>query len=153
VLVGTLRVRALDALDTDAFLSAVELMPAGPIAIVNEGLLIYLDEEEKARLARNVREALLLRGGAWLTADVYTRNPADYPSVFAEPSARQFLDRHRVDENKFSDWAAAERFFTDCGFSVRRKLAPKHTLHVRQSWHLSVTRGSDPVSAAAGSLR
>ena len=136
-LLGTLLVRALDALDADALLSTVALIPPGPLAIANEGLLIYLNAEEKARLARNVRRALLARGGVWLTADVYIRNPADYPSVFAEPSAREFLDRHQVDENKFSDFGEAERFFLQNGFSIQSKLAPEHSKHVRESWLLS----------------
>jgi O-methyltransferase involved in polyketide biosynthesis len=136
-LVGTLDVRALDALDGEAFDATVERLPNGPIAIVNEGLLIYLDELEKERLARHVRKALLRRGGVWLTADVYIRNPADYPSVFAEPTARAFLDQHRVDDNKFSSWAAAERFFEASGFTIQRKLVPEHSRHVRESWALS----------------
>jgi O-methyltransferase involved in polyketide biosynthesis len=136
-LLGTLLVRPLDALDRPALRAIVELMPAGPLAIANEGLLIYLSAEEKARLAENVRAVLLARGGVWLTADVYIRNPADYPSVFAEPRARKFLDAHRVDENKFSDWAEAERFFTDNGFSVQKKLVPEHSKHVRETWVLS----------------
>jgi O-methyltransferase involved in polyketide biosynthesis len=136
-LVGTLEVRALDALHAEAFEATVERLPEGPVAIVNEGLLIYLDEQEKARLARHVRSALLRRGGVWLTGDVYIRNPADYPSVFAEPTARAFLDRHRVDENKFPSWAAAERFFETNGFTIQRRLVPEHSRHVRQSWALS----------------
>jgi O-methyltransferase involved in polyketide biosynthesis len=136
-LLGTLLVRPLDALDRAALRATIELMPAGPLAIANEGLLIYLNAEEKARLAQNVRAVLLARGGVWLTADVYIRNPADYPSVFAEPRARKFLDAHRVDENKFSDWADAERFFADNGFSIQKKLVPDHSKHVRETWALS----------------
>ncbi len=136
-LVGTLHVRPLDALNGDALLAAVDLLPAGPLAIINEGLLIYLNAEEKARLARNVHAALLERGGVWLTADVYIRNPADFPAVFAEPTARRFLDEHRVDENKFAGWEEAERFFTENGFSIQKKLVPEHSKHVRESWMLS----------------
>jgi O-methyltransferase involved in polyketide biosynthesis len=74
-LVGTLRVRALNALDAQAFHSAIEEIPPGTITIVNEGLLVYLDDAEKAKLAANVRAALLERGGAWITADVYVKSP------------------------------------------------------------------------------
>jgi O-methyltransferase involved in polyketide biosynthesis len=136
-LLGTLLVRPLDALDRQALGATVELLPSGPLAIANEGLLIYLNAEEKARLAQNVRGVLLARGGVWLTADVYIRNPADYPSVFAEPRARKFLDAHRVDENKFTDFAEAERFFTDNGFGIQKKLVPEHSKHVRETWMLS----------------
>jgi O-methyltransferase involved in polyketide biosynthesis len=136
-LIGTLLVRALDALDAAALRHVIELIPPGPLAIANEGLLIYLSPEEKARLAANVRAVLLDRGGVWLTADVYIRNPADYPSVFAEPGARKFLDAHRVDENKFADFAEAERFFGANGFSIQKKLVPEHSKHVRQTWMLA----------------
>jgi O-methyltransferase involved in polyketide biosynthesis len=136
-LVGKLLVRPLDALNGDALLAVVDLLPQGPLAIINEGLLIYLNADEKARLACNVRAALLARGGVWLTADVYIRNPADFPGVFAEPAARRFLDEHHVDDNKFAGWGEAERFFHDNGFLIQKKLVPAHTKHVRESWVLS----------------
>src|SRR5579859_6622520 len=41
---GTLRVEPLDALDREAFLRAVGEIPPGPIAVVHEGLLMYLDD-------------------------------------------------------------------------------------------------------------
>ena len=52
---GTLLVRPLDALDAEALRAAVDVMPAGPIAIVQEGLLMYLDDAEKTALATSVR--------------------------------------------------------------------------------------------------
>src|SRR5580698_6952432 len=64
-LAGTLRVSALDALDGEAFREAVGELPPGPITVVHEGLLMYLDGSEKSHLSGNVREALLERGGAW----------------------------------------------------------------------------------------
>jgi O-methyltransferase involved in polyketide biosynthesis len=132
---GTLRVEALDALDRAAFRTAVGGMPAGPVAIVHEGLLMYLDEDEKARLAANVREALCERGGAWITADVYVRTRAP---VFREERTKKFLEQHRVEEKKFADLAAAEAFFTSQGFAVTHVLAPENDpWRVRQTWVLS----------------
>ena len=122
-LVGTLRVMALDALDGDAFAAAVDAMPPGPITIVHEGLLVYLDDAEKAFLAKNIRDALLARGGAWITADVYVRRPFEARIARSE-RARRFLDEHRVEEQKFSDWAEADAFFTREGFTIERKLSP-----------------------------
>ena len=61
---GTLAVRPLDALAPDAVRAAVATLPAGPVAIVQEGLLMYLDDAEKSALATTVREVLLARGGA-----------------------------------------------------------------------------------------
>jgi len=136
-LVGTLRVQALDALDDDAFRSTVASIPEGPLAIANEGLLVYLDEHEKAHLAANVREALKGRGGLWLTADVYLKNPGGSAPTVGYGRSRAFIDAHRVEQNKFSDWAAAERFFREAGFEVVNKLAHRHPLHVRESWALA----------------
>jgi hypothetical protein len=55
---GTLRLEPLDALAPGALAGAVRHMPAGPVAIVNEGLLMYLDASEKERLATSIRGIL-----------------------------------------------------------------------------------------------
>ena len=133
-LVGTLGVRALDALDGEAFRAMIRAIPAGPIAILHEGLLMYLDEAEKARLAASVRAALRERGGAWVTADIYVRSSAP---VFREERTRRFLEEHRVEEKKFADWAAAEAFFRAQGFAVARKVTPApDPWSVRETWIL-----------------
>ncbi|HKO53310.1 MAG TPA: class I SAM-dependent methyltransferase [Polyangiaceae bacterium] len=137
-LAGTLRIQALDALDSEAFQSTVAAMPDGPLAIANEGLLVYLNQREKARLAANVHVALSARGGRWLTADVYLKNPGGSAPTVGYGRSRAFIDAHRIEQNKFSDWGAAERFFSDAGFQVVDKLAHQHPLHVRESWALAV---------------
>ena len=137
-LAGTLRVQALDALDGEAFQSTVASIPEGPLAIANEGLLVYFDEREKARLAANVRAALEPRGGTWLTADVYIRNPGGSAPTVGYGRSRAFIDAHRVEQNKFRDFSAAEQFFRDAGFEIVKKLAHQHPLHVRESWALAV---------------
>ncbi len=138
-LLGTLRVEALNALDSAAFAATVASFPPGPLAIANEGLLVYLDEHEKAQLAANVRTALRARGGVWLTADVYIQNPGGSAPNVSYGRSREFLDKHRVEQNKFSDWSAAEHFFTENGFTIVKKLAHEHPLHIRESWVLGVS--------------
>ncbi len=131
-LVGILRVQPLDALDADAFREVVRALPSGDVAIIHEGLLMYLDDGEKARLAASVREALLARGGAWITADVYVRSETH---LYREEKVKKFLAEHRVDENKFADWSAAEKFFTESGFEIARRLAPSEdSWKVRETW-------------------
>ncbi|HEY0468791.1 MAG TPA: class I SAM-dependent methyltransferase [Polyangiaceae bacterium] len=139
-LVGTLRVQPLDALDSEAFQSTVASIPDGKLAIANEGLLVYLNAREKARLAANVHAALRARGGLWLTADVYLKNPGGSAPTVGYGRSRAFIDAHRIEQNKFSDWGAAERFFRDAGFEIVDKLAHQHPLHVRESWALEVRR-------------
>jgi len=131
-LVGELRLEPLDALDPGAFAAAVELLPPGDIAIVNEGLLMYLDPDEKRRLASNVRAALAARGGRWITADVYLRGARD-PRIGQDDRLRAFLAAHRVEEQKFESLAAAEAFFTETGFVVQRRHARGDDA-IRETW-------------------
>src|SRR5947199_8448203 len=44
-----------NVVDEKQFEKVVEHFPPGPIAIVNEGLLLYLDTTEKEKLCRNIR--------------------------------------------------------------------------------------------------
>ena len=137
-LVGKLEVLALDALDPDSFRSTAARLAPGPLAIVNEGLLVYLNDGEKSRLAANIRDTLANMGGVWLTADVYVRSPVDVRPPLS-PRAQAFLDQHRVEENKFASWEAALGFFQTEGFVVRRRLAPSDDpRHIRESWVLAL---------------
>ena len=136
-LIGELRIRALDALDSDGFRAAVAELPPGDIAIVNEGLLMYLDPDEKRRLAASIRAALLARGGVWITADVYLRGARD-PRVGQDNRLRDFLAAHQVEERKFESRSAAEAFFTDAGFAIRRRHARSEDA-IRESWVLAAT--------------
>jgi O-methyltransferase involved in polyketide biosynthesis len=134
-LVGDLRVRALNALDTDGFRAAAAELPAGPFAIVNEGLLMYLDPDEKRRLAAHIRDALTARGGVWITADIYLRSAAD-ARIGQDERLRAFLAAHKVEEQKFESRAAAESFFTDTGFAIQRRLT-RSPEAIRETWALA----------------
>lgn len=136
-LAGELRLAALEALDRTAFAATVAALPAGPIAIVNEGLLMYLDDAEKQQLASNIRDALHGRGGVWITADIYVRSP-HHPGVVADDKLREFLAAHRTEDNKFTSWDAATAFFTTAGFRITRRLGPTAPVDVtRETWLLA----------------
>jgi O-methyltransferase involved in polyketide biosynthesis len=68
---GHYELQALNVLDAAAFREVIARFPPGPIAILNEGLLVYLNNAEKEILCQNIRECLLARGGRWITADIY----------------------------------------------------------------------------------
>lgn len=136
VLRGTYRVRALDALDPGAFAATVAELPPGPIAVVHEGLLIYLGDDEKTRLAASVHRALAARGGAWVTADIYVRSVTH---LHRDDRTQAFLEHHRVEEKKFAGWDAAEAFFAAQGFTVAaRAIPPDDPWSVRQTWTMRV---------------
>jgi len=139
-LAGTLRVRALDALDGAAFAAVAAELPPGPIAVVVEGLLMYLGLADKASLAASVRRLLLERGGAWVTADLYVRAPVREGAAppYRDARTRAFLEKHRVDENKFASFDAAATFFAEQGFLAARRASSvdEDPWGVRETWVL-----------------
>ena len=55
-------------------LKATRFFNEEPIAVVNEGLLQYLDSQEKTVLGRNVHQLLKRFGGIWITPDISKRS-------------------------------------------------------------------------------
>lgn len=94
------------------------------------------DLEEKRQLASNIRDALVARGGVWITADVYLRGPRD-PRIGQDDRLRDFLAAHRVEEQKFDSWVVAEAFFAEAGFAIRRRHASGDDA-TRESWVVTV---------------
>lgn len=143
----TLEILALDALDPEAFRAMAARLGPGPLAVVNEGLLVYLDDTEKRRLCASIRDALRVHGGVWITADIYVRTPPSDARPALSSRAQAFLDQHRVEENKFESWEAAERFFTSEGFTIRRRSRPPNEPRaIRESWVLAVEGRRDQAS-------
>ncbi len=134
-LAGTYRLEPLDVMDAAAFARAVASVPEGPVAFAHEGLLMYLGLDEKHRLAASIREALRARGGHWVTADIYLRRVSEIPR---EAEVEKFLAEHRVEEQKFASWEAAEMFFANAGFAIAHRLVPERDpALVRQTWILA----------------
>lgn len=116
---GKLKTEALNVLDGDAFSNAINQMPLGPISIINEGLLVYLNNEEKISLCKTIHKSLKQRGGYWITADVYVKRPA--PKSETNDHFSQFLEAHQVEDNKFESFEQAEHFFLEQGFKLITK--------------------------------
>jgi O-methyltransferase involved in polyketide biosynthesis len=132
------RLEALDATDATAMTALVDSLPAGPLTIVNEGLLVYLGEAEKTALCATILGVLRARGGAWVTADIYVRTEQ---TMYRDAATREFLAKHDVDANKFADYAAAEAFFTARGFAiVHRAPSSRDPNHPRETWVLEPAR-------------
>jgi len=110
----------LNVLNEEAFEATANLLPPGPIAFANEGLLMYLDTVQKVQLCSIIHTILSKRGGYWVTADAYIRKeiPGGDPNDIFDQHARQFLADHKVEENKFESFQAAETFFNNCGFTI-----------------------------------
>jgi O-methyltransferase involved in polyketide biosynthesis len=109
----------LNALDPAAFEAVIKKFPPGPLTIVNEGLLVYLDPTEKAQLCTNIRKALLARGGHWITADIYIKRKEGRDAK--SDAWRQWSREHGLEEKKFAGFHEAETFFHSMGFEIQKE--------------------------------
>jgi O-methyltransferase involved in polyketide biosynthesis len=122
--IDNLFLQALNVLDRTAFTEIIDRFPTGPIAIVNEGLLVYFDEEQKQRLCKIIHDILMEKSGYWITADIYIKRETQDSTTngFYIEKGKRFIAEHQVEENKFENFEAAEKFFKDCGFNIHKKI-------------------------------
>ena len=117
-----LEVLPLNALDEKAFEEIISHFSAGePVLIVNEGLLMYLSTPEKERLCSIIQNVLDTRGGYWITADIYLKQRQQMPGVQMDDKLAQFFEKHKVHEQMFDSFDAAEKFFNEQGFIIDKK--------------------------------
>lgn len=119
--IGTLELLPLNALDESAFRSIVDLFPPGPLTIVNEGLLMYLNMEEKRILCRHIRKALEARDGYWITADAYRKMERPNGGLKMNDDLEKFFQQHHIEDNKFDSFEAAQAFFESEGFVIDKE--------------------------------
>jgi len=116
---GKLELLPLNALDAAAFSDITDKFTAGPLTIVNEGLLMYLNTEEKKQLCRSIHGVLKQRGGCWITADVYIKLPEAQANFLPKSKSEEtFFQQHQIEENKFDSIEAAQAFFKEQGFEL-----------------------------------
>ena len=123
---GQLETLPLNALNEAEFEQIVARFDQGPLTIVNEGLLMYLNIREKEQLCRIIHKILKERGGYWITADIYRKDLPGEMKVRIDDKLQQFLDAHNVEENKFDSFEAAEAFFKHAGFVVDKEAEPDY---------------------------
>ena len=118
---GNLELLPLNALDEKAFTTIVNHFKRGPIIILNEGLMIYLNEEEKRKLCRIIHAILKEREGYWITADIYLKPPSHIPAFKMADDLQPLLDQHKVNENMFESLESAANFFESEGFVIDKE--------------------------------
>ena len=149
--IGHYELSPLNALDPEAFEAVVNKFPPGPLAIVNEGLLVYLDLTEKAQLCANIRKALLARvppagpsappwpgrpsGSRWITADIYIRRKEESKN----DAWRQWSTAHGLEEKKFASFEEAEKFFYNAGFIMEKEATQDYSRLTSFSQFLKAT--------------
>lgn len=104
-----------NALNQGDLLTATKVFKKGPIAVVNEGLLTYLDFEEKASVAGNVHRLLESFGGVWVTPDLSLWSGGKAQAVNNRVAHITGIDKQKI---SFESEAKAREFFEGLGFAV-----------------------------------
>ena len=124
---GRLEFLPLNALNEKQFNETVERFQEGPVVIVNEGLLMYLNREEKLRLSTLIHRILKKRGGCWITADIYVKRKGNGLRIEQTEHEKEFFKQHRIEENKFDSFEAAGTFFNEAGFEKVKEAKADHS--------------------------
>lgn len=117
----------LNALDEIQFHEIVNRLPDGEIAIINEGLLMYLDLNEKEKLCNIIHKLLKERGGYWITADIYIKNKQEKLNLKIDNKTKAFFEQHNIEDNKFESFESAEAFFKKMGFKIDKEAKIKRS--------------------------
>ncbi|MFX1337770.1 MAG: hypothetical protein ACFFDK_04105 [Promethearchaeota archaeon] len=120
--IDNLFIQDLNVLDENTFTEIIDLFPPGPVAIVNEGLLVYLEQEQKKKLCTIIHKILSNRGGNWVTADIYIKKNGQSALTIFDDQGTEFVSKHHVEENKFESFESAKAFFANCGFEIYKKI-------------------------------
>ncbi len=123
-----LHLQPANVLNREDLEQAASCFRGGTFAVCNEGLLMYLDREERKTMAENIRGLLLKSGGCWITTDILFRVIRETIMTVFGPEARSVVrpamkmladqTGRNVSSNDFADRAEALRFYEDLGFSV-----------------------------------
>jgi len=124
---GRLETLPLNALDEKQFAQITNHFSQGEIVIVNEGLLMYLNTEEKEKLCNIIRSVLKQRGGYWITADIYIKKELDKNLFKIDEKMIEFAKQHNIAENRFENLEAAAAFFRSMGFVVDKEAEPDYS--------------------------
>ncbi|SDS52551.1 hypothetical protein SAMN05216490_1313 [Mucilaginibacter mallensis] len=124
---GKLEILPLNALNKDAFRKITDHFDEEEIVIVNEGLLVYLDVKEKKELLKIIHGILEQHGGYWITADIYIKSEKLNAGLKMNDELTQFFEQHRIEENKFDSFEAAEEFFYDARFVIDKEAVADYT--------------------------
>jgi O-methyltransferase involved in polyketide biosynthesis len=124
---GKLELLPLNALDKNNFHEIIGHFPQGEVAIVNEGLLTYLDKQEKEKLCSIIHDILMERGGYWITADIGLKNKDARLGLKFNDKIKEFNEQHSTEGNSFESFKEAEMFFKDMGFVIDKEANIKYS--------------------------
>jgi O-methyltransferase involved in polyketide biosynthesis len=115
-----------NALDRESLSKVTHVFaPERPVAVITEGLLPYLNRDEKTTLANNIHDILGTYRGVWITSDVHTKQyrEATY-RLLGREQIRQRQNRisdstgTNLENNFFTDDEDLRRFFDRAVFKI-----------------------------------
>lgn len=109
-----------DALDLNSLIAATKHFKPSPIVVVAEGLLRYLNFEEKAVVAKNIHALLQKFGGFWITPDIAIVKEVHRDDERGHQAGVLKLSGIDLKKNKFKDTESGQKFIEDLGFTVQR---------------------------------
>lgn len=124
---GKLELLPLNALDRKNFNEIIGHFPPGEVAIVNEGLLAYLDKDEKETLCSIIHDILMERGGYWITADIGLKNKDARLGLKFNDEIREFNKQQDTEGKSFESIEEAEMFFRKMGFVIDKEASVKYS--------------------------
>lgn len=91
-----------------------------PVTIINEGLLRYLNFQEKAKVAGNIQKILKEFGGSWITSDISLRKIFSKENKVMNDHIKKIsaLTGKDIVGNRFETEEEARNFFEKLGFSI-----------------------------------
>jgi O-methyltransferase involved in polyketide biosynthesis len=124
---GKLEFLPLNALDKNSFFEIIGHFPQGEVAIINEGLLTYMNEQEKEKLCSTIHDILMERGGYWITADIVLKNKESKLGLKYNDEIKEFNEKQCTEDNSFESFKEAEIFFKDMGFVIDKEAKVKYS--------------------------
>jgi len=124
---GKLELIPLNVLDTNNFHEIMGHFPKGEVAIVNEGLLTYLNKQEQEKLCSTIHDILIERGGYWITADIYLKNKQPNLGFKFSDKVKEFKEQQNTEANSFESFKEAALFFKKMGFVIDKEAKVKHS--------------------------
>lgn len=125
-----LQFETVNVLDKEQLEKAAAHFKGERFAICNEGLLMYLDMEEKAAMAKNVHSVLKRNGGYWITIDIGFSDIRKKMLAVATPESREKFKGvmgvissqtgREMGSYDFTDDAEATKFYEALGFRIEK---------------------------------
>lgn len=120
-----LHLLGMDILKENPLLKLVKIFKKEPITIISEGLLVYLNHNQKNILARNIYKILSYYGGLWITSDFPSKERIIFEArldknVYARAKNISQAVNNDIQENYFKNEKELVAFFSvnslDCRF-------------------------------------